>query len=99
MHAAQWGTLYRLVHTLTATNVAEGWAIEAEDPHELALFERAAELYQALGDVPGEAESLFWVGCFRQVVRRDNDAAVPVLDRSCELGAQAGDMLPRSWAT
>ena len=25
----------------------------AEDPRELALFERAAELYQALGDVPG----------------------------------------------
>jgi hypothetical protein len=29
------------------------------DPRELALFERAADLYQALGDVPGEAEALF----------------------------------------
>ena len=29
-----------------------------EDPRELPLFERAAELYQALGDMPGEAEAL-----------------------------------------
>jgi tetratricopeptide (TPR) repeat protein len=63
----------------------------AEDPRELALFERAAELYRALGDVRGEAESLFWIGCFHQIVRRDHDAAVPVLDQSCELAARAGD--------
>ena len=63
----------------------------AEDPHELVLLERAAHLYQALGDVPGEAESLFWIGCFLQVVRGDNDGAVAVLDRSLELAAQAGD--------
>src|ERR1022692_454183 len=63
---------------------------------ELALFERAADLYQALGDVPGEAEALFWVGCFHQAVRRDNDAAVPVLNRSCQLAAQAGDKLTMS---
>jgi tetratricopeptide (TPR) repeat protein len=68
----------------------------SEDPRELVLFERAAELYRALGDVPGEAESLFWVGCFYQVVRHDNDAAVPVLDRSCELAAQVGDKLTMS---
>jgi hypothetical protein len=36
------------------------------DPAELPLFERAVQLYQALGDVRGEAESLFWVGCFHQ---------------------------------
>jgi hypothetical protein len=48
------------------------------------------------GDVRGEAESLFWVGCFHQVVRRDNDAAVPVLQRSCELAAQVGDKLTMS---
>jgi tetratricopeptide (TPR) repeat protein len=41
--------------------------------------------------VPGEAEALFWVGCLHQVVRRDNDAAVPVLERSCELATQVGD--------
>lgn len=63
----------------------------AEDPRELALFERALELYQAAGDTRGEAESLFWVGCFQQVVRRDHAAAVPFLERSCELAARVGD--------
>jgi tetratricopeptide (TPR) repeat protein len=63
----------------------------SEQAEELALFERAAQLSQALGNVPVEAKSLFWVGCFHQVVRRDNDAAVPVLERSCELAAQIGD--------
>ena len=63
----------------------------AEDPAELALFERAAQLYRALGDKRGEAESLFWVGCFHQIVRRDNDAAVPALEQSLELASQAGD--------
>ena len=48
-------------------------------------------LYRALGDVRGEAESLFWVGCCHQVVRRDNQTAVPVLGRSLELASQAGD--------
>lgn len=69
-----------------------------EDPRELALFERAAELYRALGDVRGEGESLFWIGTFHQVVRRDDDAAVPVLQRSYELAEQAGDKLTMSYA-
>jgi cyanophycinase len=30
VHAAQWGTLYRLVHALIATNVDEGWAIDED---------------------------------------------------------------------
>jgi tetratricopeptide (TPR) repeat protein len=63
----------------------------AEDPVELALFERAARLYRTLGDVSGEAEALFWVGCCHQVIRRDNAAAVPLLERSLELASQAGD--------
>jgi tetratricopeptide (TPR) repeat protein len=62
-----------------------------EDPSELALFERAASLYGALGDMRGEAEALFWVGCCHQVVRRDNEAAVPVLWRSLELATEADD--------
>jgi tetratricopeptide (TPR) repeat protein len=69
-----------------------------EDPHELALFERAAELYRKLGDVRGEAESLFWVGTFHQVVRGDSDDAVPSLERSYELAAEAGDKLTLSYA-
>jgi tetratricopeptide (TPR) repeat protein len=62
-----------------------------EDPAELPLFERAIELYRALGDVRGEAEALFWIGCLHQVIRRDNATAVPYLERSRELAAQVGD--------
>ncbi|MEU6411970.1 hypothetical protein [Microbispora sp. NPDC046933] len=69
-----------------------------EDPHELGLFERAAELYRNLGDVRGEAEALFWIGCFRQVVRDDDAAAVPVLERSHRKAVHAGDALTASYA-
>jgi tetratricopeptide (TPR) repeat protein len=69
-----------------------------EDPRELALFERAAELYRARGDVRGEAASLFWIGCCQQVVRRDNEAAVPVLWQSLELATQADDATTMSEA-
>jgi tetratricopeptide (TPR) repeat protein len=62
-----------------------------DDAGELALFERAARLYRSLGDVRGEGEALFWAGCFRQVVARDNEAAVPLLERSLELASKAGD--------
>jgi tetratricopeptide (TPR) repeat protein len=62
-----------------------------EDPDELPLFERAARLYAGLGDVRGEGEALFWVGCCQQVVRRDNAAAGPALTRSLELASRAGD--------
>jgi tetratricopeptide (TPR) repeat protein len=81
----------RILHTrfLLQRDTAPGQAMEA--PEELPLFDRAAQLYQALGDARGEAEALFWVGCFHQVVRRDNDTAVPLLDRSLELATAAGD--------
>jgi tetratricopeptide (TPR) repeat protein len=71
-----------------------------EDPRELELFERAAELferaaelYRARGDVAGEADALFWIGAVHQVIRRDDGTAVPVLERSAELAAKAGDRL------
>ncbi|MET8044088.1 tetratricopeptide repeat protein [Micromonospora sp. NPDC005215] len=63
----------------------------SEDPAQLPLFERALGLYQALGDPRGEAEALFWIGCLHQFIRRDNETAVPYLERSCRLAAQAGD--------
>ncbi|SBT44161.1 hypothetical protein [Micromonospora auratinigra] len=69
-----------------------------EDPRELALFESAARLYQRLGDPRGEAEALFWVGTFHQVIREDNDAALPALQRSYELATRAGDRLTMSYA-
>ncbi|MFF4412753.1 hypothetical protein ACFYY8_09480 [Streptosporangium sp. NPDC001559] len=68
------------------------------EPYEPGLFERAAELYRSLGDVRGEAEALFWIGCFHQVVRNDDAAAVPVLEQSHRRAVRAGDALTASYA-
>jgi tetratricopeptide (TPR) repeat protein len=67
----------------------------SEDPHELAHFERAVALYHRLGNVPGEAEAYFWVGCYHQVIRGDGAAALPALQRSYALAA---DPVTRSYA-
>ncbi|MCC5579983.1 tetratricopeptide repeat protein [Microtetraspora sp. AC03309] len=69
-----------------------------EDPHELGLFERAAELYRRLGNVRGEAEALFWIGAFHQVVRSDDVAAVPVLEQSHQKAVRIGDLMTASYA-
>jgi len=61
------------------------------DPQALALFERATQLYQRTGDPRGEAEALFWTGCFHQVEARDDTTAVPVLERALALARHAGD--------
>lgn len=61
------------------------------DPGELALFERAAGLYRGQGDTRGEADALFWAGCFHQVIAGDTATALPLFERSLELASQAGD--------
>lgn len=71
---------------------------QTADPAELALFERALELYRALGDIRGQAESLFWLGCYHQVVRDDAAAALPALEESRQLAATAADKLTLSYA-
>jgi tetratricopeptide (TPR) repeat protein len=73
-------------------------AERVEIPGELALFERAADLYRQLGNTCGEAEALFWTGCFHQVVRDDEETAIPVLERSLVLAERAGDRLTMSYA-
>jgi tetratricopeptide (TPR) repeat protein len=88
----------RIIHTRFLQHRDEDPDRAREDPAELRLFERAAQLYAALGDVRGEAEALFWIGCFHQVVRRDNEAAVPALERSLDLASQAGDKATMSEA-
>jgi tetratricopeptide (TPR) repeat protein len=70
----------------------------SEDPRELALFEQAAKLYRELGDVGGQAESLFWIGCCHQVVREDSETAQPYFEESRDLAAQADDKLTLSYA-
>ena len=73
-------------------------ACDKEDPAELPLFQRSAELYRKLGDERGEAEALFWIGCFYQVVWKDADGAAEALNRSADLARQAGDKLTLSYA-
>lgn len=72
-------------------------ARRVEDPAELPLFEQAAELYRRVGDERGEAEALFWVATFHQVVRGDHDTAAPVLARARELATAASDDLTLSY--
>ncbi|MEU5780928.1 tetratricopeptide repeat protein [Micromonospora lupini] len=81
----------RILHARFLNERAISGSSPVEDPAELQLFERAIELYQALGDTRGQAEALFWIGCVHQVIRRDNEAAVPHLARSRQMAAQVGD--------
>jgi tetratricopeptide (TPR) repeat protein len=69
-----------------------------EDPRELELFERAAELYERLGDIRGQGEAVFWVGAFHQVVRDDTDTALPAFRKALDLATRAGDRLTVSYA-
>jgi tetratricopeptide (TPR) repeat protein len=87
----------RVIHARFLEQRSQDPRQPGEDPRELALFERAAYLYQALDDVRGAAESQFWLGCFYQVVRRD-EAAGAILNRSYQLAEQAGDKLTMSYA-
>ncbi len=80
-----------LLHARFQSASADAGSPPAEDPAELALFERALESYRALGDARGEGEALFWIGCVHQFIRRDDETAVPYLERSRSLAAQAGD--------
>ena len=88
----------RVIHGRFLEQRAEDLEQAREDPRELALFERAASLYRARGNVRGEGEALFWVGCCHQVVRHDNEAAVPLLWRSLELATEADDPVTMSEA-
>jgi tetratricopeptide (TPR) repeat protein len=88
----------RVMHTRFLLRRDQDPAAAKEDPGELPLFERAAGLYQALGDIRGEAEALFWVGCLHQVIRHDNAAAVPALEQSLKLASQADDKAVKSEA-
>ncbi|GAA3452652.1 tetratricopeptide repeat protein [Dactylosporangium matsuzakiense] len=76
----------------------QGGDVEEEDPAELALFERALGLYQALHDERGQAEALFWIGCVHQFIRRDDATAVPYLQRAEHLAARSGDRAVRAEA-
>jgi tetratricopeptide (TPR) repeat protein len=88
----------RILHARFLNERASAGSSPVEDPAELPLFERATELYRALDDTRGEADALFWIGCLHQVIRRDNQTAVPYLEQSCQLAAQVGDKPTQSEA-
>ncbi|QWA25736.1 tetratricopeptide repeat protein [Streptomyces sp. JCM17656] len=69
-----------------------------ENSQELVLFERAAELYKRLGDVSGEADALFWIGCWHQVVKGDGVAGAPYFERSYALAKSVDDRMTMSYA-
>ncbi len=85
----------RLLHARFLDQVGLGGVNVAK---EQALFQRALELYQALGDSRGVGEALFWLGCFMQVVEDDDAAAVPLLERAVQHATDADDMLTVSYA-
>ncbi|MEU4626096.1 tetratricopeptide repeat protein [Actinoplanes sp. NPDC023801] len=88
----------KILHARFQSAPREAGSLTAEDPAELPLFERALELYQALGDTRGEGEALFWIGCLHQFIRRDDETAVPHLERSYRLAAATGDKATQSEA-
>src|SRR5262245_54441651 len=69
-----------------------------DDPEELALFQRAADGFRAAGDAGGEAEARFWIGCYHQVIRRDDASALPSLEHSAHLAEHARAGVIRSYA-
>jgi tetratricopeptide (TPR) repeat protein len=88
----------KILHARFQSTPGDAGSSTAEDPAELLLFERALELYRALGDTRGEAEALFWIGCLHQFIRGDNGTAVPHLERSYRLAAETGDKWTQSEA-
>ncbi|KND45693.1 MULTISPECIES: hypothetical protein [Streptomyces] len=69
-----------------------------ENSQELVLFERAAELYERLGDASGEADALFWVGCWHQVVKGDGATGRRYFERSYALAQSVDDRMTMSYA-
>ncbi|MDH6589652.1 hypothetical protein M2161_008758 [Streptomyces sp. SAI-133] len=69
-----------------------------ENSRELVLFERAAELYERLGDTSGQADAWFWVGCWHQVVKGDGAVGRPYFERSYELAKSVDDRMTMSYA-
>ncbi|MER5521780.1 tetratricopeptide repeat protein [Streptomyces sp. NPDC002763] len=69
-----------------------------ENTEELALFERAAELYRRLGNASGEADALFWIGCWHQVVKGDGTTGRPYFEQSYALAKSVDDRMTMSYA-
>ncbi|MFF7469310.1 tetratricopeptide repeat protein [Streptomyces sp. NPDC008092] len=69
-----------------------------EDSGEVAFFERAAELYRRLEDASGEADALFWIGCWHQVVKGEGTTGRPYFEQSYALAKSVDDRRTMSYA-
>ncbi|MEU9406021.1 tetratricopeptide repeat protein [Streptomyces sp. NPDC048281] len=69
-----------------------------ENSRELAFFERAAELYRRLADASGEADALFWIGCWHQVVKGEGSTGRPYFEQSYALASSVDDRRTMSYA-
>ncbi|MER5790021.1 tetratricopeptide repeat protein [Streptomyces sp. NPDC001980] len=69
-----------------------------ENSQEVAFFECAAELYRRLEDASGEADALFWIGCWHQVVKRDGTTGRPYFEQSYALAKSVDDRMTMSYA-
>jgi hypothetical protein len=89
----------RILHArfLSAAVRSSQAPVDVAPADELALFERALQLYRIVDDIGGQAEAQFWIGAFHQVVRDDDAAAVPALERARALATQAGNSLIQSY--
>jgi tetratricopeptide (TPR) repeat protein len=66
-----------------------------EDPDELPLFIKAAELSR--DDPRARGEALFWIGIVHQLIRNDHDTALGYYEQALTLATQAGDKLTLSY--
>ncbi|WP_061295066.1 hypothetical protein [Herbidospora cretacea] len=76
---------------LARGRIAHARFLDGDGPGDVTAFERAVDLYSSLGDTRGEAESLFWVGIYHQVVAHQDDVARPFFERARDLATQTGD--------
>lgn len=83
-----------VAHYRNVMRVIDGEDIgEADMAAEEALFRRALELREVLGDVAGTAQSLFGVGLVHQVLRGDWPTAVRYYTQAFSLAGEAGTAL------
>lgn len=65
---------------------------------EQASLESAEALFRGVGDDRGHGESLFWLGVFHQVVRRDPQKALPFLEQARDNARRTGDRATAAYA-
>jgi hypothetical protein len=71
---------------------------QVHDDAELPCFDNALLGFRADNDSRGQAEALFWQGCYWQVVAGDETRALGPLQAAAQLSSECNDALTRSYA-